>query len=272
MNIYNELDYREIIEKRVIERRKAGIKLTFQELSEACRIPKSYLSKVLGGGANLSQDQLYTICCELGFSAKERHYIALLLEYERSGVSTRSRELKDEIMAIQQKQLDTKEHIKYQESAKSLDEIASYYLDPQMQIIHAALSIDKYRADPRLLTEKLGMTPEKLSSILSQLERLRIISISADKISVRSTSLHLPKDSPIYPPWRNLMRLASLKRLEAETSTDTYNYSVTFSCDETTRIEIQRRFLEFLKGAQDLVANAKEENVYQINFDLFSWL
>ncbi len=51
MNVYKELSYRAVIREAVAERKKLDQAVTFQSLATHARIPKSYLSKVLGGAS-----------------------------------------------------------------------------------------------------------------------------------------------------------------------------------------------------------------------------
>ncbi len=50
-----------------------------------------------------------------------------------------------------------------------------------------------------------------------------------------------------------------------------YSFNVVFSCDSAAKIKIQEKFLDFLKEAQILVGKSKEEDVFQLGFDLIKW-
>jgi hypothetical protein len=88
---------------------------------------------------------------------------------------------------------------------------------------------------------------------------------------VKQEWIHLPADSDLYRPYRALQRVKSLERIQQLATDRTYNFSVTFTADEETRIEIRRQFQVFLKRIEELARKAPEEEVYQINFDLFDW-
>jgi hypothetical protein len=62
-----------------------------------------------------------------------------------------------------------------------------------------------------------------------------------------------------------------LHRLHSDTREDDYSFSVTFSGDRATRNWLQQEFLALLSRAEAKVKKAKNEEVYQMNFDLFSW-
>ena len=94
MNIYASDDYREILKTVIAEYRLLDDKVNFQNMASHIRIPKSYLSRVVHGKADLSGDQLYLACEFLNFSDKERSYLFLLLEYARAGLKRRKSQIK----------------------------------------------------------------------------------------------------------------------------------------------------------------------------------
>lgn len=103
------------------------------------------------------------------------------------------------------------------------------------------------------------------------LERLNFIEFDGKKYSLTKQSTHLPTDSPLFQPYRAMQRLVALERIQKLPKERTYNFSVTFSANETVRMEIQKKFLTLLTDIEKLVTNAADEQVYQMNFDLFDW-
>ena len=84
-------------------------------------------------------------------------------------------------------------------------------------------------------------------------------------------SLHLSAEDPLYKAWRTKLRINSLVRLDELDRETSYSFSVVFSCDDNTRLELQRRFLAFLEEAQKLSRASQDTRLCQINFDLFAW-
>ena len=148
-----------------------------------------------------------------------------------------------------------------------------YYLDPQVQIIHVALSIDRLAQDPKLIGDALGITRERLAEIIATLERLGLARRHNGQLAPMETMLHLSRTSPLYAPWRNQSKLLSLVQLgKLSDSPKSYSFSTVFSATETVRREIQDRFLELLSGCESSVAQSKSKAVYQMSFDLFPWI
>lgn len=272
MNIYEELDYRAILRKVVKERKRNDPKCNFQRLAESARLPKSYLSKVVHGEADLSQDQLYLVNGFLAFTAQESEYMGLLLEYARCGLSKRKTELKQKIESIRRQNLETKEHIRASPAPLQLPLLSEYYLDPHMQIVHICLSIERYACDLKSLAADLRLHLSRVTSVVDRLEKLGIIERDeAGQIKLLVTSIHLPKESQLFDAWRNQIRLSCLKHMEGLPRDEVYSFSVTFSATPEVRQKIHLRFLDYLKSLEELVSQAPCEKAYQLNFDVFPW-
>lgn len=271
MNIYTKYDYRQILCAVVSERKRLDSTVNFQHMATHVRIPKSYLSKVIHGKADLNSDQLFLVCKFLDFNDQESAYMQLLLEYARTGITARKENLLIEIRQIQTRQLDTKEHIKAVAIGTLSDELTAYYLDPLIQLTHICLSIPRYQKDQNLLAHDLRVPVSKLLTAINKLEQMRVISRTKDGIRLDLENIHLPKNSPVYKSWRNQLKLKAMSRVDSIPEENVYSFSVVFSSHEEIRKEIHSRFLSFLKGIEELVRSGPQEDAYQMSFELFSW-
>ena len=98
-----------------------------------------------------------------------------------------------------------------------------------------------------------------------------VIRRDGEKLEVLSHDLHLPRDSSVYVPWKTQLGMMGLQRLQQVSPENSYSFSVAFSADGRTREKIQAMFLALLKEIQPVVKDAKAEEAFQMNFDLFSW-
>jgi len=106
--MYLENDYRSALRKALESRKKTDPKATYQNLAQAMRVQKSYLSKVLNQGAELSSDQLHLASKYLEFSEQQESYIELLLQHSRSVIPDRRTQILSKIQKIQAKNAETK--------------------------------------------------------------------------------------------------------------------------------------------------------------------
>ena len=272
MNIYAENDYRKILAASLQEKKSIDSQLNFQRMAEAIRVQKSYLSNVLKGRSQLSADQLFLASNFLGFSIEQANYLNLLLEYDRSGVQDRKVILKKEITRIQTEQLESKAHLTAERIDLSPEKLFEYYLNPLHAIIHNALSIERYRRNPALLVDDLNVKAEHVERSIAVLEKCQIIQRrrTGRAIELILDHIHLPRESAVYPAFRNQLKQMSIARLQNNEEND-YSFWVTFSADDKTLLKLKQEFLALLKKTEASVRKAPAQNVYQMNFDLFSW-
>jgi hypothetical protein len=195
----------------------------------------------------------------------------LLLELERCSQKKRQDILSRDVSAIRDKALDSTEHIKAKSDKLSDQSLRDYYIDPLHQIVHICLSIPRYQKEPQYLAADLRLSLTELRVIIERLEALNVIEHSNGKIKTILKSIHLPKSSPAYKPWRNQLKLLCMDRLNRDASSEDYSFSVTFSATAKTRNKIKSKFLDLLKQVEETVQNSDQEESYQMSFDLFSW-
>lgn len=271
INIYELSDYQKILAALMLERKKTDPMANYQHMAEKIRVPKSYLSRVLHGKAHLSSDQMFLVCRYFDLNAHDSTYILTLLEYSRSGLRPRRQELLGQIRRMQSDNIDTSKHLTAGKSDHNPLDYPEYYLDPLLQIVHICLAIPRYQLSPFLLVDDLGVSLAQIQNAIEALERMRLIAKDNGKISLLLESMHLPKQSSLYKPWRNQIKLASLHQLARSPDDKLYSFAVTFSANEEIRQNILNKFLAYLKEVETMVSKAEAEHCYQLSFDLFPW-
>jgi len=265
-------DYKSLL-RYLLDERKRNIKgFALHKLARACRIQKTYLSRVLNSTADLSEDQMYLASRELEMAKDEIEYLSLLHQRDRSGVKSRVDLLSKEIKQLRKNNKKSEKHIKVQPLKSNLIENTSiYYLDMNFQLVHILLTIERFVNNPSLITKILSIKKEKLQFYLDTLIELSLIEYHDGEYTVIKDSLHLSKDSPIFHTYRRLTRDHSLNKLEHLDGDDQYSFSVSFSTSPEVKNKIHQEFLEFLKKTKSWVDEGVESEVYQMNFDLFKW-
>lgn len=271
MEFYSATDYRKAIKYLIERENDRGEKTSLASLAEAVRVQRPYLSKVMSGSADLNSDQLYLVCKFFDLSETETEYLELLLDYSRATLKERKDLLKKKIQTTQAIHLDIKKHVIAKEVNVESSAFSEYYLNHHMQIVHIALNVKKYQ-NLTNLSEALGISKDYLLEILKKLEELGLVQHSKDRYTTTTQSIHLPKNSSLLRPHQSIVRMQSLQQLNSRgRDPGNYSFSVTFSGDEEIRKRIQEEFLKFLKITQKIVSTGDTEEIYQINFDLFSW-
>lgn len=271
-NPFEYLDYRDYFRDEITARKRMDSSINFQNMAAAIRVQKPFLSKVVHGHNHLTQDQLYLACLYMKLSAEETSFIELSRDLQTSSLKIRLDKLEQEIKGIQKKMLETDYHLNTTRIKVSDKEmISEYYLDPIYQLVHVAASIDRYSCDFRKIAHDLLIPVARVAAAIDKLEELQVLKREGSRLKVITHNLHLPRSAKEYKAWSSQLRLAGLSRAQNLPADESYGFSVVFSTSEEVRKEIQEHFLRFIKDIQELSANASEDNVYQLNFDLFNW-
>lgn len=272
MKIYEYENYQDFINAYILSEKAVGNKVTFQKLADQMRIQKSYLSKVMAKNASINKDQGFLLASSLGLSEKETEYFFLLIDYEKCALSELKEKLKNKIKTIQVKETQSDRYIDKTNNELTSEELQEYYLLPENQLIHLALSIPKYQSDIEKLREELKINKQSFSMSLKILQKLELIKVIDKKVKLLKSNLHLKHDSPFFHQWKAQMSLKSIEWIKNLETKDKYNFTVSFTSDEETKESIRIEFLNFLKKVEALVTKAPSKKLYQLNFDLHKWI
>ncbi len=271
MRPYDQTSYKSVLKTAVLESTLKS--RTFQAMAEHCRIQKTYLSKVLNRDGHLSEDQLFLALDYLGFDDEARDFTMLLHAWERSTLPSRRDELSRRLDQIRALKLKTESNLKVKVTETTPLDLAEYFLNPILQIIHMCLTIKKYAHDPEKISAVLRIDREALGRHLKSLQKMGIIRVQKKSahVEVVMNNLHLPSDSVLQGSYSAKMRLKALEQIENVDSSNAYRFSALFSASEQVKQEIHASFMNWLKETQKRVQTSREDHVFQINFDLVKW-
>ena len=274
MSVFAQRTYKSALTTLIDQRRKDARDLsewTNTAIAVACRVQKTYWSRVFNGDADLNGDQLYLALNFLEATTEERRFITLFHERDRSAIAERRMILDKELNSYRTQAIDAKDHLKSEKSQTSSEGMHLYYLDPSVQLIHLFLTIDRYAEHPEQLTTKLGVSSETLKKALALLRSLGIITTRDRRVVVLKDAMHLPADSPIIKPYQVMNRLKGIEKLQRSVGKEQHAYTLFFSADDDARAEILTKFMVFLKQVESVVRPAKCAKVFQMHFDLLDW-
>lgn len=272
MNIFEHEDYKFIVREALLARKKMlGSAHTFHKLAEHCGIENAFLSRVLKGTSHLSANQLLLAADYLDFGRDESCYLLHVWLYQRATQKKQRERLHAELKAMQLALRKTEENVDVAAVQTSAEGIIDYFLNPDAQLVHMFLAIDRYRHHLHSIAEKLTLSDKEFESILLLLMKLGAVEVKKGLPTVVKDDLHLPGSSPIFRAYRNQLRLKSLAKSQSLPTDACYTFSALFSADEKTKQSLQTAFLKFLNEARKSVGQAANEHVYQLNFDLLRW-
>lgn len=270
------LDYRKYIGDKLKIAKKLNNKFNYSYFAKHTQVQNTYFSKVIRQEAHLNSDQIFLIGEALELKENEKEYLSLLHEYNRSVVSKRKSLISERIKQLE-KDFDKLEgylRATFVSPEKNID-LAKYYLSPLNILVHMCLTVPSYNHATEKIAKALNITNEDLENTLHLLVDLKIITPAKNKtegkFEILQPALQLSKDSIYTNPHHTLMRYKCQDKITSLPMDKKKNFSVTFSADSATQKNIYKEFLAFITKIEELARSAAPEEVYQLNFDFFSW-
>lgn len=271
--IYTENNYKAILKNRVKDLQKTRKDLTLKGLANQLGVQATYFSKFFNSDStHLNDDHLYLLLSLLDFSNNEIEYIYLLKSAEQTQNKERLEYLQAKIETFQKEN-----PLNIEQAITPMDRIEaemSYLLDPLCLLVHMALYIEDYRNFPFRLCETLNITNQKFEEILRTLASNDLIKLDEQfRIKeVKTKKIHYGKDHPLMRVHQSLFKTKINSELLRVEEKDKHSILVSFTADEFSFEKIKVAHNKFMKEVELIAKEAKNQGVYQINFDVFKWL
>ena len=267
------MEYRQLI-RHWIDRKTAlrGRKLTLSEISSSTALHVSLVSNVLKERGDFSPDQIFRIAEFLDCSSEEQELLQLKRELERSADSKRKKALQLKIRDLEETQTQTAKRLQIPEADTQSRLETVYYLDPVHQLIHVGLGVPRFAEDPQLLRAQLGLDEARFEEGMKTLLALGLARQSgAGRFVKQDHARHLPEKSPLLRPHQGAVKVQSQQRLLALAPHQAKSVTVTFTADAASAAQIREELMLFLGKCQSILKKSRNENVHQLNIDLFPW-
>lgn len=273
MNLATQTDYKTAIKVRIKELQELRPGLTLKKVAEKIPIQYTYLSKVLNDEAtHLNEDDLFHAGQILELFPQEIEFLMLLRAHQTASLPAR-RDYAFKSLERARKQLGVRAKT-VEPSLQNITQEMSYLFDPFCVVVYVALTLPAIRKDPRQLCPLLGLTQGRLKEILRRLALVDLIEMGTGPFAVTQVKqgrLHYSKDHPLMRVHQHLFKMASQDQLLKSSEEDKDSFQVTFTGDRKAFELIKTEFRGMIKRVEEIVRTHKDENVLQMNFDLFFW-
>lgn len=273
--VYHYLDYRKLIKDLSQQfKRDSDKNFKYADLAIFIGVQPTYLSRVYNGEAHLNSDQLYRLCDFFLLSTEESEFLFLLVEWEKSSYHIRKNKLKKKIDQIKQNQCSTGSFLHAKKiDPQNIEKMSQYFLEPYAPVVHSFFSIERFSKNPNLIANEIGLSPQKLKSVLILLENLNLIVFdqNLERYKMNSDHLHLEKNSSINDGYQKLSRMMSADYSSRLISDEKHQYCVNFGTDPETYKSIYHEFNLFISKVEKLVRTSTPTQIYYLDFQLFPW-
>ena len=235
-------------------------------LAEALNCQPAFVSRVLKGEADFSQEHAVVINSFFSHRDEEANYFMALLDYSRAGTKS----LKDfhwkKLQDIKSKRQIVSERIGIKENLSDADQM-TYYSAWYYAAVHILLMIPEMRSSQRL-AERLKLPIPLIKDILEFLINVGLVVSDQNGISIGRTRIHLKSDSPMISKHHINWRLRAMQMLENRDA-ENLNYSGPICISREVAAQMKEMILKFLTEAEPLIKGAKDEEVYCLDIDFF---
>jgi uncharacterized protein (TIGR02147 family) len=265
LNVFEFINYKKFL-KEILKQNKTYRGLS-KKLSEAAGCQPSYFSQVLNTKIQLVPDQGYGITHFLQFSADEKSYFMLLLEYERASTLGFKNHILTQLKSLQEsynkisKLLDRKKN-------QDNDFIPTYYSSWIYAYLHVLSSIPQFQKIENI-SAHLSMNKEQVLAYLIELEKANLITKENGLWKHSGQEWHLDRESPFINLHHFNWRSAAMADANNRQNNSTH-FSGVYSISKSDYIMLHSKVNTFLKELNSFCSSSGTEEIVVFCLDLFS--
>ena len=235
-------------------------------LAEACTTKPAFISQVLSGGIDLSPEHIPPTNELLGHTEDEAHFFTLLALEARAGTPKLERYYRRQLQDILEKRSIFLERVKIKDTVSPTDQ-ALYYSQWFYPAIHALSGVPLFQTRESI-SERLDLPLALVSRSLEELIGMGLIEKKGGRFIMGKKRIHLEKNSPWVSLFHSHFRTRAIQRLIAPDPGDLH-FTTGMSISKTLAEKIRKKMLDVLAQFEPEIADAKEEDLYALNIDLF---
>lgn len=272
MQVYKHSFYRPAISEIFANQRKMRPNWSMSALADKMGVRPSHLTNVIKERSHFSADQIYAICEELELPEDAAQYLNLLMEWERSTHVGRKEKLRREIQKTRDQKLRIEKNIKAKPLEMTPSDSETYYLDPNVELIHLFLGTKGAPVNTKAIAELWQLDVDYVGGILRFLVSKDLVQLQRGRWLVKPIHQLLPTSSPLCRPQQMLKRLRMLDIIQKKSRNEVYAFNATLTMSEDTKLAIQGKFVDFLKEVEKDVLDSDPDSIYHLQFDLLPLL
>ena len=264
-NLFEFLDYKRFL-TTYIAGQKAGGRGLRSKLAEVAGCNTTYMSQVLNGSANLSQEQGEAIARYLGLSTDETENFLCLIDRSRAGTPSLRTLIQKKIERLRAARLVVKDRVDIKEQLDPVSQ-ATYYSHWGYAAVHMLVTIPHFRRESEI-AERLGLAPQHVRKIIEFLASCGLISSDHGTLLPGRAQIFLGQDSPMIVPLHQQWRLRAMLSVERGLAEDLHMTStMTLSRDDF--FKVREQLLRSGNLAMNIARGSKEEELVAMSLDLY---
>lgn len=236
-------------------------------MAKAIGCQAAYLSQVLKGNSELTEDHALKLAIFLNLSGAATEYLVLLVRQSRASTPA----LRDYLERRRLEIVGEQEEVKSRVRSKSLhvDEatLFRYFSSGLPSLLHIATSSERY-CTVEALAARFRLAPERVKEVLAFLEEIHFVEKKGNGWRYSTAPLHDPRESPANIS-HQLGRRQQVMRSIEENHPDDIHFSSVFTLDAATYGTLKSDLLDHIERSHRKIHAGGSDEVYQMCLDLF---
>ena len=235
-------------------------------LAEFSGTNPAFISQVLAGEINLSLEHIPPTNELLGHTEEESHFFTLLVLHARAGTPKLEIYFRKQIQEILEKRTVFLERVKIKDTVSTTDQ-ALYYSQWYYVAIHTLSGVPQFQTREGI-SERLDLPLPLVSKAIETLIGMGLIEKKGGRFIMGKKRIHLEKNSPWVSVFHSHFRTRAIQTLVTPDPVDLH-FTTAMSISKSLAEKMRKRMLDVLAEFEPEIADAKEEDLYALNVDLF---
>jgi hypothetical protein len=263
--VFHNNSYREILRQAIRAMPGSG-RGYVGKLAEQLRVQGSFVSQVLSGSRNFSEDQLFKAGRFLGLDDRALEFSLKLLRLENATDEGLRSHLQKAIT-------EAREAAAFEGSNPSAGGLSErdrsiYYSHWHFSAIHVLTSIRGYQgAEP--ISRKLGLPLEKAASALDFLVRCGLCTEKNGKVVMSATKSFLKSDGPLITRHHSNWRIKAVDQIP-KSGTESLHFTCPVSISAADARKLRESLESVIREFYQVVDPSACEALYCLNLDWFA--
>jgi uncharacterized protein (TIGR02147 family) len=227
----------------------------------------AYLSQVLKGKAELSEDHAVRLAGYLGLAPIAFEYFLLLVRLARASTP----ELKAYLETLRQRLIqdneETQSRIKSERPEIPEAALQKYFSSWIPSTIHMATSSDAFQTI-QALALRLRLSPAKVTQTLLLLEELGAVTQNGKIWKYSGGPIHFARKMPVNVQHQVSRRNQAIRSIEDENPEDVH-FSSIFTISRATFKGLKAELLDYIERSHQEIHRSESEELYEMCLDLF---
>lgn len=264
-SLFEYHNYRKFLEDLVYS--KDAKRGTQVRIAKAIGCQAAYLSQVLKGKAELTEDHALKLARFLNLPSLGVDYLVLIVRLSRASSPDLRKYLEQHREKILKEVEEASSRVQATKPTLSGAELQRYFSSWIPSTVHMATSSSNLQT-PEALAQRLRLPLKKTQETLQFLHQMGLVTEHQGAWQFSGKSLHFPKESSINTAHQISRRHQAIRSIEQENS-ENIHFSSIFTISEPAFRKLKSDLLNYIEDSHKTISSSGADDIHAICLDLF---